>query len=97
MACDNSSLSTTTDKNPPLVRQANKILASNEDKQITSKDEHKKEIRRDSKTGFEKFDDYFDSSFDDTTLKSPNVTTANNTKVDKGTYILECLWGEVKI
>ena len=80
-------MSTTIDKNPPLVRQANKILGDTEDKPVASKTEHKKEIRRDSKTGFEKFDDYFDSSFDDTTLKSPNVTTANNTKVDKGRYI----------
>ena len=80
---DNTSISTTiNDENPPLVRQANKILGGNEDKTAASKDEPKKEIRRDSK-GFEKFEDYFDSSFDDTTLKSNNVTAVNDTNIEQ--------------
>ena len=36
---------------------------------MVAKDHNKKEIRRDSKTGFEKFEDYFDSDSDNTTLQ----------------------------
>ena len=36
---------------------------------LVAKDHNKKEIRRDSKTGFEKFEDYFDSDSDNTTLQ----------------------------
>ena len=76
---DTSMSATIVDKDPLLVRAGNKILGDRENKIKDSKDEPKKEIRRDSK-GFEKFEDYFDSSFDDTTLKSNNVTAANDTR-----------------
>ena len=36
---------------------------------LVAKDNNKKEIRRDSKTGLEKFEDYFDSDSDNTTLQ----------------------------
>ena len=76
---DTSMNATIADKDPLLVRAGNKILGDSENKIKDSKSEPKKEIRRDSK-GFEKFEDYFDSSFDDTTLKSNNVTAANDTR-----------------
>ena len=46
-----------------------------------------KEIRRDSRTGFEKFEDYFDSDSDNTTIRSENVTTVEDSKANNGNTI----------
>ena len=51
---------------------------------MVSKDQNKKEIRCDSKTGFENFEDYFDSDADNTTLNSQNSTTVPDSTEDNG-------------
>ena len=62
----------------------------NENILVAAKDHNKKEIRRDSKTGFEKFEDYFDSDFDNTTLRSQNVTTTDDPREDTGNFPCLC-------
>merc|ERR1712226_394443 len=57
---------------------------TNAEKDHDHENHKRKEIRRDSKTGFEKFEDYFDSDSDNTTLKGNNVTTVNDSTEDKG-------------
>ena len=85
-------MNTTVNENPPLARQGQMIhdgTKTNAEKDHDHENHKRKEIRRDSKTGFEKFEDYFDSDSDNTTLKGNNVTTANDSTEDKGNrYIL---------
>ena len=58
-----------------------------ESKALPSKERNKKEIRRDSKTGFEKFEDYFDSDSDNTTLISPDATSVDCKQSSNGIKI----------
>merc|ERR1712158_49647 len=76
---DGTSISTTINEEPALSRQGHKT----DNNGLVAKDHNKKEIRRDSKTGFEKFEDYFDSDSDNTTLQDTTVDLTKDTVADK--------------
>ena len=77
---DDTTMSTTIDENPLLVRQGNMVQGGDK---VNAEKANQKKIRRDSNTGFEKFEDYFDSDADNTTLKGNNITTSNDSREDK--------------
>ena len=63
------------------------LFIGGDGKGLPSKERNKKEIRRDSKTGFEKFEDYFDSDSDNTTLISPDTTSIDYKQSNNGIKI----------